>query len=147
VSQTPPPDLCLTRLRTDYLSGSRTPASVIAGIITCMNVHDENPIWIHRIADEDLLTRARELEGCTPEDLPLYGIPFAVKDNIDVAGLPTSASCPDFTYTPKISAPAVEALLDAGAILIGKTNLDQFATGLVGTRSPWGACRNAFDRG
>lgn len=110
-----------------------------------MDEHGDNPIWLHRIPDEDLLARALEIEAMSPDDLPLYGIPFAVKDNIDVAGLPTTAACPAFTYTPETTAPAVQHLLDAGAILIGKTNLDQFATGLVGTRSPAGACRNAFD--
>ena len=140
-----PPDLCLTRLRSDYRTGSRTPASVVTEIIACMDRHGDNPIWLHRIADEDLLARARELEAMPLDDLPLYGIPFAVKDNIDVAGLPTTAGCPAFAYTPETSASAVQHLLDAGAILIGKTNLDQFATGLVGTRSPAGACRNAFD--
>ncbi len=73
-------------------------------------------------------------------------MPFAVKDNIDVAGLPTTAACPAFAYTAGATAPAVQRLLDAGAILVGKTNLDQLATGLVGTRSPYGACRNPFDR-
>src|SRR5688572_15679502 len=77
--------------------------------------------------------------------LPLYGIPFAVKDNIDVAGCPTTAACPAFSYHPQVTAPAVQRLLDAGALMIGKTNLDQFATGLVGTRSPYGACHNAFN--
>jgi allophanate hydrolase len=77
--------------------------------------------------------------------LPLYGIPFAIKDNIDFAGLPTTAGCPAFAYQPASSAPVVQALIDAGAIVLGKTNLDQFATGLVGTRSPYGICRNAFD--
>ena len=74
--------------------------------------------------------------------MPLFGVPFAVKDNIDVAGLPTTAACEPFAYTPDASAFAVQRLLDAGAILIGKTNLDQFATGLVGTRSPYGAVRH-----
>src|SRR6185503_20388837 len=81
-----------------------------------------------------------------PESLPLYGIPFAVKDNIDCAGLPTTAACPAFAYTPSLNAHVVERLLAAGAILMGKTNLDQFATGLVGTRSPYGAPRCVFDR-
>ncbi|MBV8633581.1 MAG: allophanate hydrolase, partial [Burkholderiaceae bacterium] len=77
--------------------------------------------------------------------LPLYGVPFAVKDNIDVAGLPTTAGCPEFAYTPQRNAYVVERLVQAGAIVIGKTNLDQFATGLVGTRSPYGAVPNAFN--
>jgi allophanate hydrolase len=78
--------------------------------------------------------------------MPLYGIPFAVKDNIDVAGLPTTAGCPDFAFTPERSAFAVERLIAAGAIPVGKTNLDQFATGLNGTRSPYGAPASAFSR-
>ena len=77
--------------------------------------------------------------------LPLYGVPFAIKDNIDLAGVPTTAACPAFAYMPQRSATVVQRLIDAGAIPIGKTNLDQFATGLNGTRSPYGACRNAFN--
>jgi allophanate hydrolase len=77
--------------------------------------------------------------------LPLYGIPFAVKDNIDLARVPTTAGCPDYEYTPNASSFVVQRLIDAGAIPVGKTNLDQFATGLVGTRSPYGACNNAID--
>src|SRR5206468_839050 len=79
------------------------------------------------------------------DGLSLYGVLFAVKDNIDVASMPTTAACPAFAYTPLCSAPVVRRLLAAGAILVGKTNLDQFATGLVGTRSPYGAVRNAVD--
>ena len=75
----------------------------------------------------------------------LFGVPFAIKDNIDLAGHPTTAGCPDYRYVAQASAPVVAALIEAGAIPIGKTNLDQFATGLVGTRSPYGACRNAFN--
>lgn len=123
----------------------RTPCSVVAEIIQATKVHEDNPIWIHRIDDAALMDRARELEALPQDGLPLYGVPFAVKDNIDVAGLPTTAACPAFEYVPDTSAPVVSHLIDAGAILIGKTNLDQFATGLVGTRSPWGACQNAFD--
>jgi allophanate hydrolase len=92
-----------------------------------------------------VLAAARALAGKDPDSLPLYGLPFAVKDNIDVAGYPTTVACPDYAYTPDAGAPVVDALTAAGAILIGKTNLDQFATGLVGTRSPYGACANAFD--
>src|SRR4030095_5900346 len=76
---------------------------------------------------------------------PLYGIPFAVKDNIDVAGLPTSCGCPEFAYVADRSAMVVERLEAAGAILVGKTNLDQFATGLNGTRSPYGIPASTFD--
>ncbi len=88
-----------------------------------------------------LCARAEELESAADaQKLPLYGVPFAVKDNIDVAGMPTTAGCPAFAYTPEQSATVVERLLAAGAMLIGKTNIDQFATGLVGVRSPYGAC-------
>ena len=79
------------------------------------------------------------LAAADPRDLPLYGIPFAIKDNIDLAGIPTTAACPAFAYTPQRSAHVVQRLIAAGAIPVGKTNLDQFATGLVGTRSPYGA--------
>src|SRR5690554_6903116 len=79
------------------------------------------------------------------EDLPLFGIPFGVKDNIDVAGLETTAGCPQFAYQPQASAFVVERLIEAGAIPVGKTNLDQFATGLNGTRSPYGIPSCAFD--
>lgn len=139
------PDLCISRLLSDYQRGARTPCGVVADILRAAQEHDDNPIWIHRVSDGDLMARARALEALPQDDLPLYGVPFAVKDNIDVAGLPTTAGCPAFEYTPETSAPVVDHLLKAGAILVGKTNLDQFATGLVGTRSPWGACQNAFD--
>ena len=82
----------------------------------------------------------------SPESLPLYGVPFAIKDNIDLEGVVTTAACPDYAYMPGASAHASQRLIDAGAIPIGKTNLDQFATGLVGTRSPYGACRNSVDQ-
>ncbi len=98
----------------------------------------DNPVFIHRVPKADALAAARAAQG------PLAGLTFAVKDNIDVAGLPTTAGCPAFAYHPRKSATAVQKLLDAGAVLVGKTNLDQFAAGLVGTRSPYGAVRNAF---
>lgn len=77
--------------------------------------------------------------------LPLWGVPFAIKDNIDLKGVPTTAGCPVYAYTPEKSAEIVERLVSAGAIPVGKTNLDQFATGLVGVRSPYGECRNSID--
>ena len=98
-------------------------------------------VWIGRVPDEALLAQARAADL----SLPLGGVPFAVKDNIDVAGLPTTAGCPAFAYTPAVHAPVVQRLVDAGAIVVGKTNLDQFATGLVGVRSPYGVPRNPFD--
>jgi allophanate hydrolase len=102
-------------------------------------------VWITRVPEAAVLARANALANADPQSLPLFGIPFAVKDNIDCAGLPTTAACPAFAYTPSRDAHVVERLLAAGAILLGKTNLDQFATGLVGTRSPYGAPRSVFD--
>ena len=100
-------------------------------------------VWIERVSDEHVLERARAIDQRVEagERLALAGVPFAVKDNIDVAGLPTTAGCPAFAYRPQATAAVVERLLEAGAVLIGKTNLDQFATGLSGARSPYGACR------
>ena len=105
-------------------------------------------VWITRRADADVLADAAEIDRriARGERLALAGVPFAVKDNIDVAGLPTTAGCPAFAYTPQATAPVVARLLEAGAVLIGKTNLDQFATGLVGARSPYGACGSVYNR-
>ena len=116
-----------------------------AAAIAADHVHDDPAIWITRVPDDAILARARQLEAEGPKDRALWGMPFAVKDNIDIAGLPTTAACPGYAYTPATTAPCVQHLLDAGALLIGKTNLDQFATGLVGTRSPYGVPRNVFD--
>ena len=104
----------------------------------------DQPVWIHLIPEAESLARAEAL-GLPREDLPLYGLTFAIKDNIDLAGVPTTAGCPEFAYVPERSATVVERLISAGAIPIGKTNLDQFATGLVGTRSPYGACSSVID--
>jgi allophanate hydrolase len=101
----------------------------------------EKPVWIRVIPEEETIARAKALDPA----LPLYGLTFAIKDNIDLAGVPTTAGCPDYAYTPAKSATVVERLMAAGALPIGKTNLDQFATGLVGTRSPYGACSSVFD--
>ena len=100
--------------------------------------------WIHR-CDADHI--ARQVAALPPRSAatPLWGVPFAVKDNIDVHGLPTTAACPAFAYAPARTATVVQRLEAAGAVLLGKTNLDQFATGLVGTRSPYGSVPNTFD--
>ncbi len=97
-------------------------------------------IFLHFAPDE---VAAEALPAFDPARFPLWGVPVAVKDNIDVAGMPTSAACPAFAYTPAESAPAVERLVAAGALILGKTNLDQFATGLVGVRTPHAVPRNA----
>ncbi len=107
--------------------------------------------WITRLSPQGLHRRLHQLAaqleaaGGAHAKLPLYGVPFAVKDNIDVAGLPTTCACPAFAHEPAQHAAVIERLEAAGAVVIGKTNLDQFATGLVGTRSPYGAVPNAFD--
>lgn len=105
-------------------------------------------VWILRLSDEAVLAQARAVDAriAAGESLLLAGVPFAVKDNIDVSDLPTTAACPAFAYTPERSATVVEQLVAAGAVLIGKTNLDQFATGLVGARSPYGAPRCVFNQ-
>jgi len=108
----------------------------------------DDPVWITRASAERVAERASALDACTPAEraaMPLFGVPFGVKDNIDVAGLPTTAACPAFAHVPDRSATVVERLEAAGAVVFGKTNLDQFATGLVGVRSPYGVPRNPFD--
>ncbi len=132
----------ISPLLSAYASGASTPRDVIAAILPHL---DADPaVWISRFSDTELLARAEELGAVHSASLPLYGIPFAVKDNIDVAGLPTTAACPAFSYEPKEDALVVRLLLEAGAICIGKTNLDQFATGLVGIRSPHGVPKNPY---
>jgi len=105
-------------------------------------------VWITRAPQADVLGQAQAVDDriAAGEILPLAGVPFAVKDNIDVAGLPTTAGCPAFAYQPAQTAFVVARLQAAGAVLIGKTNLDQFATGLVGSRSPYGACGSVYNR-
>jgi allophanate hydrolase len=121
-----------------------TPVAAAQAAIAADHAHADPAIWITRVADAALLQRARELEAEGPLGRALWGVMVAVKDNLDVAGLPTTAACPGYAYTPSASAFAVQRLMDAGAIVMGKTNLDQFATGLVGVRSPYGVPRNVF---
>jgi allophanate hydrolase len=132
--------LDIEALTAGYASGALTPAGVIAEVYRRIGEMGERPVWITLVP----MAQAIEKADRAPNG-PLFGVPFAVKDNIDVAGLPTTCACPDFSYVPERSATVVERLEAAGAIVIGKTNLDQFATGLVGTRSPYGIPSSVFD--
>ena len=136
----------ITTLREAYRAGRVSPAEIVREALKRIASYPDPAVWITRVPESAVLARAQELAAHpAPETLPLLGIPFAVKDNIDCAGLATTAGCPAFAYTPETNAPVVDKLLAAGAILMGKTNLDQFATGLVGTRSPYGAPRCVFN--
>ena len=128
-----------------YRAQDFTPQDIIDTVLARIDQAADNPVWISRLSAEQLQPYLDALQGKSVDELPLYGVPFAIKDNIDLAGVPTTAACPDYAYTPADNAFVVQCLIDAGAIPIGKTNLDQFATGLVGTRSPYGVCRNSFD--
>lgn len=134
-------------VRTLYSDGSCTVRELVAYLMQRAEQFNDRNIWIRRLSLIELEPYFQRLEAVTPESLPLYGIPFAIKDNIDLENVETTAACPDFAYVPDKSAFVVQRLIDAGAIPLGKTNMDQFATGLVGTRSPepWGPCKNAFD--
>lgn len=122
-----------------------TPTEAVKAAIAADAAYADPALWIHRVPDAALLARAAALEAEGALGRPFWGVPVAVKDNIDVAGMPTTAACQDFAYVPTEDAPAVARLLAAGAIVMGKTNLDQFATGLVGVRSPYGVPRAPFD--
>src|SRR4051812_37451803 len=130
-------------------TGRTSAVAVAEETIARLTAYDavQPQIWISRAPPEELLAAARVIDAriAAGEVLPLAGVPFAAKDNIDVAGFETTAACPAFAYRPEGSAGVVERLLAAGALCVGKTNLDQFATGLNGTRSPYGAPRNAYN--
>ncbi len=128
-----------------YRQGRCTPGEILELVLSRIEGQGGRHIWISRLSRQQLQAYVKALADKSPDDFPLYGIPFAIKDNIDLAGLPTTAACPDYAYRPQHHAFVVQRLIEAGAIPIGKTNLDQFATGLVGTRSPYGACENSFD--
>jgi allophanate hydrolase len=131
-------------LQAHYRSGSLTPSDVIREVYTRIRKQSDYPVWIHLVPEEEAL-RAAESSPCAVSS-PLGGIPFAIKDNIDAVNLPTTAGCSAFSYVAAANATVVNQIKNAGAILIGKTNMDQFATGLVGVRSPYGACSSVFNR-
>lgn len=137
--------LDIENLLSGYEKGAFTPADVFQTIDARIRRQPDHNAWITRLSAQQIKTYLDTLGPFDPEKKPLYGIPFAIKDNIDLEGVPTTAACPEFAFTPEKSAFVVQRLIDAGAIPIGKTNLDQFATGLVGARSPYGAGHNSFD--
>jgi allophanate hydrolase len=138
-------DMTLSGLRAAYLAGELTPIKLIQQLQSRSEDYLDHNIWIHRLTQEELAPYLGALDNKDISSTPLWGIPFAIKDNIDLAGIPTTAGCKEFAYTPEASAQVVQQLIDAGAIPVGKTNLDQFATGLNGTRSFHGPCHNSFD--
>ena len=125
-----------------HRSGRVRPAETLARVVSLIAAQDDPAIFTALVDEAGLAAQLAQLDGADPAHLPLYGVPFAVKDNIDVAGLPTTCACPDYAYPATRDAAAVARLRRAGAVVIGKTNLDQFATGLNGTRSPYGTPRN-----
>ncbi len=147
-----PSGLAVADVHAELRAGALSIVALSQRLLSLRETLARPEIWISQPSDDVLLAEAARLDAQWAEEgaaildrLPLFGLPFAVKDNIDVAGHATTAACPAFAYMPERSATAVERLLAAGALYVGKTNLDQFATGLVGTRSPYGVVRNAVD--
>jgi allophanate hydrolase len=136
--------LDITTLQTAYRSGQTTPEQVVRECLSQIRASSDSNAWIYVLNEQELAPYLDALKSKRPEDSPLWGIPFAIKDNIDLANIPTTAACPAYSFTPDRHAFVVQRLIDAGAIPLGKTNLDQFATGLVGTRSPYGEVPNAY---
>lgn len=131
-----------------YRSGALTPTTVVQEVLQRIAARGDDGVWIHRLPADDIMARAAELEALSDEERakrPLFGLPFSVKDCIDIAGLPTTSACPAYKYVAAGTNLAVAKAFDAGAILIGKTNMDQFATGVVGVRTPYGIARNPFN--
>jgi len=139
-----PEKLTVSWLRKQYLDGTLTPEQVIGEIRDRIHRDKHMNIWISVLADGDFIPYLNSLLLMKPEQHPLWGIPFAIKDNIDLQGVKTTAGCEQYAYIPQQSAWVVRKLVEAGAIPMGKVNMDQFATGLVGTRSPYGEVHNAL---
>lgn len=137
--------LSIPNIREKYIANELSPETLIQEIIQRAESDKEMNIWITPPSMDTIQPYIDNLKKMDLEHAPLWGIPFAIKDNIDLAGVPTTAGCAEFAYTPNEHATVVERLVQAGAIPIGKTNLDQFATGLVGTRSPYGETKNALN--
>ncbi|MCP9275110.1 allophanate hydrolase [Mycolicibacterium arenosum] len=128
-----------------HASGTGSPTKTALRVADSIAARGDDGTWLSTVPREDLLAAAADVENRPgARTLPLYGVPFGVKDSIDVEGVPTTLSCPDYAYTATATAPAVQRLLDAGALYVGKTNLDQFATGLNGTRTPYTVPRSVY---
>lgn len=138
-------NLTINAVREAYTSGSETPESLLAKLRSQALAQNDFNAWIYLLSEEELQVYIDALKLKPIETSPLWGIPFAIKDNIDLNDISTSAGCESFTYSPEKSATVVALLIEAGAIPLGKTNLDQFATGLVGTRTPFGEGKNVFN--
>lgn len=139
--------LDFTRLRHAYAHQGLTPMALVEEVYRRIALRGEDHVWLHLEPRERVLSRAATLyqRYVAGEDLPLYGLPYGVKDNIDVAGVPTTSACSGFSHIAVEDAAVVQRLDAAGALFIGKQNMDQFATGLVGVRNIGGSCRNAFN--
>ncbi|MGS2810993.1 allophanate hydrolase [Nocardia sp. MW-W600-9] len=135
----------VAEILTQHQDGNGSPTRTAARVADAIAARGDDGTWITPVPRAELLAAAAEIERRPgARALPLYGVPFGVKDSIDVAGYPTTLACPDYAYTATRTAPAVQRLLDAGALFVGKTNLDQFATGLNGTRTPYPVPRSVF---
>jgi allophanate hydrolase len=138
-------------LQNAYVTEQLLPSQVIDLVLKRIEDRGEDGVWISRWSDDELRQRAAQLDRICQErgtaGMPLFGVPCAVKDNVDVAGLATTAGCPAFSFQPARNASCVQRLIDAGAVVIGKTNMDQFATGLTGTRSPYGTAHSVLGNG
>lgn len=145
-------DLCgpsigpsVAEILASHAGGTGSPTKTAARVADAIAARGDDGTWLSTVPRDQLLAAAAEIENrAGARTLPLYGVPFGVKDSIDVEGVPTTLSCPDYAYVASTSAPVVRRLLDAGALYVGKTNLDQFATGLNGTRTPYPIPRSVF---
>ncbi|MDF0579550.1 amidase family protein [Bradyrhizobium yuanmingense] len=137
-------DISPRHLRAAYRNGTLKPSEVAAHVLSRLADADQSGVWISTGRPESVMAAARALDARIGaiDELPLYGLVFSVKDCIDVAGEQTTSACPEFAYVAKDTSPVVADVIAAGAIYVGKTNMDQFATGLVGVRSPYGIARN-----
>lgn len=139
------PSLVISELLTALRSQRINLRDFYRRLLQRIDAAPDHRVWILRLSEWQVMSYVAALEARASDELPLYGVPFVIKDNIDLAGIPTTAGCAAFSYTPEVSATVVQRLIDAGAIPLGKANMDQFATGLVGVRSPHGAARNSFN--